>query len=630
DPGSDAETRKTGPLAPEFLEDLPQEDPLIGKTLDRYEIIRRVGEGAMGAVYEVRHRGLNKHLAMKIIHAELARVPEFMARFAQEARACSVLDHPNCIQVTDFGRASSGQLYLVMEFVEGESLTSRLENHLLTLDETLDITRQILSGLAHAHAAGIVHRDIKPDNIMLASGKDGQAVVKILDFGIAKMPVQSGGKLTKAGVIFGTPEFMAPEQVMTTQVDGRADLYAVGAILWLMLMRKEPFSADGEVELLNLKLTQAAPVLQDVAPDQFPETLSRFLVRALEREPSARFVSAQEMAETLELLDLIPGRRHAREQSPAWRSTKRFMGRFFGSLRRSWRWIRSQLQAWYDCDDDLTHLPSWALRMKLLRSTRRGRGILSGFFALLLAIAAVTTLSITSGEEEVAGWGGRITASMEKRLLRVRMFLSKGACREAALDLKNLLQEQPKLPVGHYLLGGAEVCRGRNKAGLEAYTRAIALQPTYHKDARIFEDVETLLEKGTPEERKATLLFANQHLDLAGLRLVIKAASNQSTLSVRHAAVKLVKERGIGPNIDWVTSLSWDLEQLPRCGARRAVVSRLRKLGDPRAIPALIKALREDGGKKNACASAQIKRALKELRAKKLRMKRDAKAAGRN
>lgn len=612
----------TGPAFPATSATLPAPvpiappDPLVGQTVDRYEIVRCIGRGAMGAVYEVRHSTLGKRRAMKLIHPELAQVPEFLSRFAQEARACSVLDHPNCIRVSDFGRTGIGQFFLVMEFVEGQSLTARLAEGVVELDEALEITRQILSGLAHAHAAGIVHRDIKPDNIMLTRGEDGRLLVKILDFGIAKMPVQAGGQLTQAGVIFGTPEYMAPEQVMTTQVDERADLYAVGTILWAMLVGREPFSAGGQVELLNLKLSKTAPVLQVMEPDRFPETLSRFLTRALEREPSARFASAEQMAETLELLDLVPGRKRTKQRNVVWRATTRAIGRFFFLFVRIWRWTRTQLGAWYDCDDDLTRLPSWSLRFKLLTSTRRGRGILLALIAIM-AVAAVPILRPhVGGEREVSGWGGRITASLEKRLMMVRLFLGKNACREAAIDLKNLLREQPKLPVGHYLLGGAEFCRKRPIEGLAAYDRAIARRPEYSKDARIFEDVEALMQKGTAAERKAALAFANHHFELVGLRWLIKAASEDPMLPVRHAAIELVRRRGVAPNIEWVKSLSLDLAQLPTCAERKAVVEQLRKLGDTRAIPALVAAQEAEEGARNACARVGIKRALKLLRKK--------------
>ena len=597
----------TGPL---LLEGSPPRDPLVGSTLDRYEVLRRIGEGAMGAVYEVRHRGLGRRLAMKVIHGELAQVPEFTARFAQEARACSVLNHPNCIQVSDFGRASTGQLFLVMEFVSGRPLNELLRFEPLPMAMALEICRQVLSGLAHAHALGIVHRDIKLDNVMLLDGDKERPLCKILDFGVAKVPMQSGGRLTQAGVIFGTPEYMAPEQVMTTQVDERADLYAVGVLLWCMLVGRAPLEAEGHVELLNLKLTMPAPRLGTAYPGRFPDALSGFLAKALEREPSARFSSAGQMLDALDVLDLVPGRSLSREvRSPAWRAAKKAATWPFGYLRRALRWAGSHLQAWYHCDDDLTHMPSWSLRMRLLRSTRRGHGIvlaalvLSGALALLLGRGARPSDSI--------GWSAEFSTSLEKRLLQVRLFLAKGACREAAIDLKNLLQHQPRLVPAHYLLGAAELCRGHYQLAFRAYSLAIEHQPSYRSDARIVEDTEAALKPGVPPAaRLAALAFADEQLGTKGLKILLEAAASHPDGALRAAAIARVKRRGIGPNIDWVKSLSLDLDQASSCRARAALAERLRKLADRRALPALRRA-RQGAG----CARRQIDRGIRELSA---------------
>ncbi len=209
----------------------PVTDPFIGTVVgERYRIVSRIGVGGMGAVYRAEHTMMRRDLAIKVLLPELSGKEEFARRFEREAESASRLAHPNIITVTDFGRTAEGSLFLAMEFLAGTSLSAAIAGGPMTLERALAIERQILRGLDHAHAAGVVHRDLKPENIMLVE-RDGQRdVVKILDFGIAKVTEpQSGGQaLTQAGVIFGTPEYLSPEQALGEAVDARADIYAAG------------------------------------------------------------------------------------------------------------------------------------------------------------------------------------------------------------------------------------------------------------------------------------------------------------------------------------------------------------------------------------------------------------------
>src|SRR4051794_2356881 len=193
----------------------------------------------MGAVYRVEHLMLKKELALKFLHAELGRLEEVARRFEREAEAAARLDHPNIVAVTDFGRTADGMLFLVMELLQGQSLTTVIRpdgnGAPLPVERALHIERQILRALEHAHTSGIVHRDLKPDNVMLIRRDDEVDIVKLLDFGIAKITQPAGaagaatGKgetLTQAGVVFGTPEYLSPEQAMGEEADRRADLYS--------------------------------------------------------------------------------------------------------------------------------------------------------------------------------------------------------------------------------------------------------------------------------------------------------------------------------------------------------------------------------------------------------------------
>ncbi|HEY4160206.1 MAG TPA: serine/threonine-protein kinase, partial [Polyangiaceae bacterium] len=192
-------------------------DTLIGTTLaGRYRVERLLGSGGMGAVYQAEHVHMRKAVAVKVLHREMMIVPEVVARFEREAVAAGRIQHPNVASATDFGRLDDGAFYLVLEFVEGHSLTKLLSTEgALPPERALRITRQIVDALAAAHAANVVHRDLKPDNVMLVSKEGEGDFVKVLDFGIAKVSGEGSGDqpaLTKIGTVFGTPEYMSPEQ----------------------------------------------------------------------------------------------------------------------------------------------------------------------------------------------------------------------------------------------------------------------------------------------------------------------------------------------------------------------------------------------------------------------------------
>jgi hypothetical protein len=283
----------------------PPPDPRLGTVVaGRYRLILRLGSGGMGTVYEAEQLTTRKRLAVKILQAGLGRIEIIRRRFEREALAASRLDHPNIVSVADFGVTEDNGLFLAMELVRGHSLGDVLERGRLSPRRAVLITRQILQALAHAHAAGIVHRDLKPDNVMVLDTGASEAErdhVKLLDFGIAKLigdaELEAGGeKLTQAGVAFGTPEYMAPEQAMGEQVDARADLYALGIMLFEMLAGRRPFEASDKVALLRLQINKLPPTLAQVAPDAASSPLFETLIaRTLAKKREDRYASADEM-----------------------------------------------------------------------------------------------------------------------------------------------------------------------------------------------------------------------------------------------------------------------------------------------------------------------------------------------
>ena len=282
---------------------------LIGMTLSgRYRIERLLGEGGMGAVYQAEHTHMRKRLAVKVLHPEMSRLPEVVARFEREAMAAAHIDHPNVATATDFGKLEDGSFFLVLEFVEGKSLRDAINDGRLELGRALHITRQIAAALKGAHALGIVHRDLKPENVMLVE-RDGDAdFVKVLDFGIAKVPVgelaQSSGEkgpvLTQLGMVYGTPEYMAPEQALGQNVDARADLYGVGVMAFEMLTASRPYDHDSKVALLGMHVTAAIPLPSERRPDAgIPAEVDAIVKTLLAKEASERFQDAKELIDTI-------------------------------------------------------------------------------------------------------------------------------------------------------------------------------------------------------------------------------------------------------------------------------------------------------------------------------------------
>jgi tRNA A-37 threonylcarbamoyl transferase component Bud32 len=280
------------------------DDSLIGQLLgERYRVKSLLGRGGMGCVYRVEHELMKKELALKLLHPELGRIEEVALRFAREAEAAARLDHPNIIRVTDFGRTAEGLPYLVMELLDGVVLADLIRpkggrRERLPLERALLLIDQVLAALESAHAAGVVHRDLKPENIVLTGA--GHTTVKLLDFGIAKITdgSQSGEALTQAGVVFGTPEYLSPEQALGEEADRRADLYATGVMLFEMLAGRRPFEAESRLALLSQHLTQDPPSLASVGVAA-PARVEAVLRRALAKKREERYADATQMRRAL-------------------------------------------------------------------------------------------------------------------------------------------------------------------------------------------------------------------------------------------------------------------------------------------------------------------------------------------
>src|SRR5262250_1872864 len=288
------------PVVPDVL--TPQA-PMIGQLIgDRYRILRKIGEGGMGEVYVAEHIHIEKKVALKLLRPEVLSNAEAVARFRQEARSASAIGHDNIIQIDDFGTMPDGRVYMAMEYLQGSPLNDLIAREPLPLPRALDILIQVGKGLAAAHAKGITHRDMKPENIFVTN-KEGRDVPKILDFGIAKV---SGGdtaqNLTVAGTIFGTPFYMAPEQAMGGKMDHRVDIYAMGIILYEVFCGQVPFKAETFMGILTQHITMPPTAPSEMAGQNgrvCPHELEAIILKAIQKEPQERYQSMAELVNAL-------------------------------------------------------------------------------------------------------------------------------------------------------------------------------------------------------------------------------------------------------------------------------------------------------------------------------------------
>jgi hypothetical protein len=269
-----------------------------GAKVGEYVVDRKIAEGGMGTVYAGHHPVIGKRVAVKVLSAQCAHVPDLVRRFVEEARAVNKIGHPNIIDIFSFGTLSDARPFFVMEYLEGANLAQRLETGDLTRSETRRILRQICGALEAAHRAGIVHRDLKPENIWVAAPTHEDSFAKVLDFGIAKLLDNPQGKSTQTGAAMGTPRYMAPEQCMGRAVDHRADIYSFGVILYEIFAGMVPFRGESFGELIYQHMSERPEAPSRHRPME-PE-LERIILACLEKDPAKRPESAKELGRLLD------------------------------------------------------------------------------------------------------------------------------------------------------------------------------------------------------------------------------------------------------------------------------------------------------------------------------------------
>jgi serine/threonine protein kinase len=304
-------THRDATDTPSLVPETARGDPLIGTTIDgRYFVDSMLGEGGIGVVYLARHTIIGKAVAIKVLRRDVARDDAMTQRFLLEAQAVSGIGNPHIIDISDFGKLPDGSMYFVMEYLQGQSLADLIERvRPLPVPRLLAIARQVASGLAAAHEAGIVHRDIKPDNVIVlarpnpTSGGPPVDFVKIFDFGIALVGGRAS-RLTVTGAIFGSPRYMSPEQASGEAVDHRTDIYALGIMMYEMASGRVPFDADNVLVILGQHMHKAVvPLLELDPPAAVPAALDAIIMRCLAKKVADRYASMKELVTDLEKVE---------------------------------------------------------------------------------------------------------------------------------------------------------------------------------------------------------------------------------------------------------------------------------------------------------------------------------------
>jgi len=294
-----------------------QPDPNIGRSVlnGQFLIEQKIGSGGMGAVYRASQPAMNRQVAVKILHPKLTNRKDLASRFRREARAMSHLTHPNTVKVFLYGELEDGSLYIVMEYLEGKNLNQVVRREgPLPVERAIPVLVQVCGALQEAHTQGIIHRDLKPENIFLSTNGGIKDYAKVLDFGLAKVTereLRPGSiMLTQEGMVFGTPEFMSPEQAQGKKLDARSDLYSVATILYEVLTGKLPYDAKTPMEYIQLHVTKPPIHLDERVPGKkFPAGLADVVMKALMKKPEDRYASANDFAEALR--PFAPGSRMA-------------------------------------------------------------------------------------------------------------------------------------------------------------------------------------------------------------------------------------------------------------------------------------------------------------------------------
>ena len=563
---------------------------IVGTTIGgRYRIERLLGEGGMGAVYAAEHTLMHKRVAVKVLHAEMSKMDEVVARFEREAMAAAHIEHPNVANATDFGKLDDGSFFLVLEYVEGQSLRDAIARGPLPIARAVHVARQIASALSRAHGLGIVHRDLKPENVMLVTRDDDPDFVKVLDFGIAKVPVgdiapksSTGDKaLTQLGMVYGTPEYMPPEQALGQEVDRRADLYALGVILYEMLAGQRPFDDESKVKLLGKHITAPVPPLP--AEVQAPPELAALVTKLLAKEAAERVQEAREAIEAFDALVTPPPGAVSLPMIPASNASGPHAS-LAGASRPSLPQVgtsptvfalRAQAKT---LASDLTRI----LPPRVLAIT----GAVLAALALVTIVALVVHASGKSSSETadagVVAAPRRHDSRFERELRKAQGELGAAQYDVAITHAQTLAAEQPSRPEPRQILFRAHLAKGDTTAAIADAEQWLAVDPNAGRDAQLQGALRDAIASGQHEEAAFGLLESGK-MGGPGADLLYDIAYGSSGAGQARARKALARPE-VTKHASVGLEVALELREAKSCKAKKELLDRAATQGDARAL----------------------------------------------
>jgi serine/threonine-protein kinase len=631
---------------------------LIGMVVDgRYRLDSTIGRGGMGLVYRATHLGMRRQVAVKILHPSLAASPDVRSRFEREALAVGKVVHPNCVATYDVGRLPDGSLYLAMELLEGKSLADVLEQEgQLAPGRALHILAHVLRGLGSIHNAGLIHRDIKPENIFLIRHGDDLDFAKILDFGIAKPMAgelsDDGVRLTQAGMAFGTPIYMAPEQALGNPMDGRADLYAAAVIAYEMLCGQPPFYSEDKLEVMSMHTAKPVPLMRNrliKGGKPVPSSIEKLILRGLTKKPGDRYGNAEIFLASVEsaLHTSDGGQTDVSIERPPRDTGSQPLVDDRGELNIG---INDAIE------EALGVAPVAATRTRSStpnapKPVSRDSLDSTGRIATTVGVPPPSPPVVGGGAEPLGrrrvggvGIGLPYTGpsgepifglTPEQRLdqgktARKKYFIYGGVLAVAiiigiiiavvtkpggkkldpntpagqaseALDRGDfagairILEAKPEVlnsdPDALMVLGHAYSAKNEPPAAMSAYRKALALAPDLESDKDLRANLRTMAGSKDPDVvQNAFDIWVAHTKDKDASDLMFKALAS-GDIERRHAALRVMDAYKLGTSLQRVQAYSRDLQDEPTCEQRAQAVAKLRAIGDPAAIPALERAV---------------------------------------
>ncbi|MBL8601919.1 MAG: serine/threonine protein kinase [Myxococcales bacterium] len=585
------------PKAPDAI------DPRVGLVLgERYRIVERIGTGGMGAVYRGEHITLKRRVAIKVLHPEMSVVPEVVERFEREARAAAALEHPNVVAVTDFGRAPDGLFYLVMEFIEGLSLRDALDAEApFRIGRVANLARQMGSALAKAHALGIVHRDLKPENVMLLRREDGSEDVKVVDFGIAKVPASQRGPVdrakTQAGMVYGTPEYMPPEQALGGEVGASADIYAMGVLLFEALTGRRPYDADDVVTLLAKQVNAPIPNASERRPGAFSTAVDGVLARMMAKAPGARYGAALEAVEAF----------NAALEQPLVTPAPTPLARLQGAQAQALAWLDARWslldqslppgvrgsRAWQWVAPTAPRAQKWAAAGGAF-ALLFGAGLLLGRpRARAVTATATPNAAASAGAPRQGEDAGAPRVEVHERLRRYlalprtqegMRLAEQGEYDDVARAFESVWSETHDGVVA-YVLGRLAAQKRKHDRAVYWFDTTLHTEPALADDPELVRAIVRAYTEGRPEPGSEALLAGP--LDQWAVTPLTDIALGDRPGEARTRAERLLRSAAFQSRLDPEARAVLTLRGGETCEQRRVALESLRTVGTARALPTL-------------------------------------------